>query len=77
MVHMKAHRHTYNKMDLFNHRVYVQNSTIASTYDGLVFQYCNLSFKLVTNMTGGGGITQDKAWRNILRKTVFKVRAIS
>ena len=44
----------------------MENSTVASTDDGLVFQDNNLCIKYMSHMAGACGITQDKSSRDVL-----------
>ena len=63
---MKKYGRIYRDLDLFHNRVDMENSTVASTDDGLVFQDNNLRIKYMSHMAGACRTTQDKSSRDVL-----------
>lgn len=62
----KKYGRIYRDLDLFHNRVDMENSTVASTDYGLVFQDNNLRIKYMSHMAGACGTTQDKSSRDVL-----------
>ena len=54
---MKKYGRIYRDLDLFHNRVDMENSTVASTDYGLVFQDNNLRIKYMSHMAGACGTT--------------------